>query len=72
MGEAKHKNTCGNCKFYHVDAANLKQGNCVRYPPTMQFVTIGTQMAKMTSYPEVKPVMPACGEHVSLLVSVDL
>lgn len=67
MGEAKHKNTCGNCKFYHRDGANLQQGNCVRYPPTLAFVAAGGGLGKFTAYPEVKPIMPACGEHVVAL-----
>ncbi len=64
MSETNNKKTCGNCKFFAVDAANLKQGNCLRYPPTMCFVAGNGGLGKFTAYPEVKPVMPACGEHI--------
>lgn len=63
---APTKKTCGLCKFFTRDPANMKQGNCLRYPPILCMVAgPGGQLGKFSGYPEVKDVTPACGEYLA-------
>ena len=53
---------CPSCHWFHVDARNLKQGHCHRYPPHTTAVVIGNRVAEMSIVAVVNAGY-GCGEH---------
>lgn len=59
---------CVNCKYYSINSRNLKQGECVRYPPIPYPLPDGLgNMGVVTVYPQIKQEQ-TCGEFESKLV----
>jgi hypothetical protein len=57
-------NHCSSCRHFHVDAKNLKQGKCIRFPPQAFAVAMpnGRGMVEGSIVPTVQRDY-GCGEH---------
>lgn len=56
------KQRCASCHFFHVDAKNLKQGHCSRFPPVPFALASPRGVAEMSMVPTVNRDY-GCGEH---------
>lgn len=55
-------NRCASCRHFHVDAKNLKQGHCTRFPPVAQALASPRGVVEMSIVPTVNRDF-GCGEH---------
>jgi hypothetical protein len=51
---------CQTCKHWH--RTNVGAGECRAHPPTIAFIINGSNVAKLTAYPERRPTDPTCSE----------